>query len=216
MYIRRKVFSILTDEAGEERLYSINETLLEGYGVEEEREFAKKEEKVALKDVKSLRGIGRNLGLGGGYGLVSSRLAAKNAADKADEKGADDYEIVRRAKKAGTVAGAGAVEGAAAGALGIYGIAKGTRKILANKGAQKVLKDIYGKQGAKVVSRGINLATKGKALKKAMAINAGVSAISAGIGAGIAGRAGASKMTRSRLEKRHNLEQDKKNKKEDK
>ena len=41
MYIRRKVFSILTDEAGEERLYSVNETLIEGYGVEEEREFAR-------------------------------------------------------------------------------------------------------------------------------------------------------------------------------
>ena len=36
MYIRRKVFSILTDEMGEERLYSVNETLLEGY---EQREF---------------------------------------------------------------------------------------------------------------------------------------------------------------------------------
>ena len=45
MYIRRKVFSILTDEMGEERLYSVNETLLEGYEVEEEREFAKKEVK---------------------------------------------------------------------------------------------------------------------------------------------------------------------------
>lgn len=43
MYIRRKVFSILTDEAGEERLFSVNETVFEGYeydGVEEEREFA--------------------------------------------------------------------------------------------------------------------------------------------------------------------------------
>lgn len=41
MYIRRKVFSILTDEMGEERLYSVNETVFEGY---EEREFAKKED----------------------------------------------------------------------------------------------------------------------------------------------------------------------------
>ena len=41
MYIRRKVFSILTDEMGEERLYSVNETLLEGYEV---REFAKRED----------------------------------------------------------------------------------------------------------------------------------------------------------------------------
>jgi hypothetical protein len=42
MYIRRKVFSVLTDEMGEERLYSVNETLFEGYEVEEadERMYA--------------------------------------------------------------------------------------------------------------------------------------------------------------------------------
>lgn len=43
MYIRRKVFSILADEVGNERLFSVNETLIEGYeydGIEEEREFA--------------------------------------------------------------------------------------------------------------------------------------------------------------------------------
>ena len=42
MYIRRKVFSVLTDEMGEERLYSVNETLFEGYEVDEvdERMFA--------------------------------------------------------------------------------------------------------------------------------------------------------------------------------
>ena len=42
MYIRRKVFSVLADEMGEERLYSVNETLFEGFEVEEadERIFA--------------------------------------------------------------------------------------------------------------------------------------------------------------------------------
>ena len=42
MYIRRKVFSVLTDEMGEERLYSVNETLFEGYEVDEvdERSFS--------------------------------------------------------------------------------------------------------------------------------------------------------------------------------
>lgn len=42
MYIRRKVFSVLTDEMGEERLYSVNETLFEGYEVDEldERMYA--------------------------------------------------------------------------------------------------------------------------------------------------------------------------------
>ena len=43
MYIRRKVFSILADEMGEERLYSVNETLLEDYEYEE-RDFADSEE----------------------------------------------------------------------------------------------------------------------------------------------------------------------------
>ena len=43
MYVRRKVFSVLVDETGEERLYSVNETLLEGFEYEE-REFAEKEE----------------------------------------------------------------------------------------------------------------------------------------------------------------------------
>ena len=42
MYIRRKVFSVLADEMGEERLYSVNETVFEGYEVGEldERMYA--------------------------------------------------------------------------------------------------------------------------------------------------------------------------------
>ena len=42
MYIRRKVFSVLADEMGEERLYSVNDTLFEGYEVDEldERMYA--------------------------------------------------------------------------------------------------------------------------------------------------------------------------------
>ena len=42
MYIRRKVLSVLADEMGEERLYSVNETLFEGYEVDEldERMYA--------------------------------------------------------------------------------------------------------------------------------------------------------------------------------
>lgn len=47
MYIRRKVFSILTDEMGEERLYSVSETAL----VEEEREFARKDYQVLIDGV---------------------------------------------------------------------------------------------------------------------------------------------------------------------
>lgn len=35
MYIRRKVFSVLADEMGEERLYSVNETFFEGYEYDE-------------------------------------------------------------------------------------------------------------------------------------------------------------------------------------
>lgn len=56
MYIRRKVFSVLADEMGEERLYSVNETLFEGYEYDEldERMFASViNGKVGSTDVKN-------------------------------------------------------------------------------------------------------------------------------------------------------------------
>lgn len=80
MYIRRKVFSILTDEMGEERLYSVNETVLEGY---EEREFAKKEEKKSHKGAKIAAGVAGTVGatVAGVYAAKKGYLG-KKAADK--------------------------------------------------------------------------------------------------------------------------------------
>lgn len=129
MYIRRKVFSVLVDETGEERLYSVNETILEGY---EEREFAEKKEEeesprakrkrlVALKDVKSHRGLGRSYLLGGLNGALGGYVGKKHA-DTLDAEGASDEEILRGSKKRGALAGAAI--GAGLGAVNAASLAK--------------------------------------------------------------------------------------------
>ena len=203
MYVRRKVFSVLVDEMGEERLYSVNETLLEGYEVEEEREFAEKEEdKIALKDVKSKRGIGRGLTFTGIVPLYVSRKAAKKAANKADEEGASDVVIVEKAKSAGAKAGAatGAVLGAAGGGVAI-------------KTSKKNLKDISDLMGRDKSHLSVGerkfLVGARKALKNKKVVG-GLVAAAAASGAAygaLGGKLSASKMTRKRLEKRHDLEQ---------
>lgn len=212
MYVRRKVFSILVDEVGEEKLYSVNETLLEGYEKEEEREFAEKEEdKIALKDVKSKRGIGRGLSITGIVPLYVSRKAAKKAANKADEEGASDIVTVEKAKSAGTKAGAaaGAVLGAVSGGYAIKKHKKGLKEV----------SDLIGKNKSHLsVGKRKLLVGARKALKNKKVVG-GIVAASALTGAAssaIGGRLSADKMTRSRLVKKHNLEQEKKNKKEDK
>lgn len=205
MYIRRKVFSVLTDETGEERLYSVNETLLDGYEVEEEREFAKKEDdKVALEDVKSKRGIGRGLLFADPASLIVSRGAAKKAANKADKEGASDVVVVEKAKSAGTKAGAGV--GAVVGAGSTYLGAKAYKKMLKDLGSDYRYMDKTGK---------LIYVNAKKALKNKKVVGG---LVAAGAASGVAygalgGRLSASKMTRKRLEKRHDLEQ--KLKKED-
>ena len=83
MYIRRKVFSILTDEMGEERLYSVNETVFEGYEV---REFAEKEEKKSHKGAKIAAGVAGTVGAtaAGVYAAKKGLLGAK-AAEKVNK-----------------------------------------------------------------------------------------------------------------------------------
>lgn len=71
----------------------------------------KKEKRIKLSDIESHRGLGRSLLLGGLQGAVGG-YAGKNEADKADEEGASDSEIIRRAGKKGLKIGA------ATGALG--------------------------------------------------------------------------------------------------
>ena len=88
MYIRRKVFSILADEMGEERLYSVNETLLEDYEYEE-RDFADSEEDIyKLKEellrkeleaeYKKKRKRNRRLSRAAALATVGTGLAAAN------------------------------------------------------------------------------------------------------------------------------------------
>lgn len=88
----------------------------------------KKEKRIKLSDIESHRGLGRSLLLGGLQGAVGG-YAGKNEADKADEEGASDSEIIRRAGKKGLKIGAatgaglgtlagGTMLGAGTGALG--------------------------------------------------------------------------------------------------
>ena len=80
MYIRRKVFSILTNEKGEERLYSVNETVFKGYEV---REFAEKEEKKSHKGAKIAAGVAGTVGAtAAGVYAAKKGLLGKRAADK--------------------------------------------------------------------------------------------------------------------------------------
>lgn len=131
MYIRRKAFSLLNVE-GEERLFSVNEITLENLEEkifsfnEEEKDFSEKKKKTPLKEIESHKGIKRAIitaPITGGGSLVGGYLA-KDEANKADEEGADDKEIIRRAKDRGLKAGA--ITGAAIGTLGLL---KGSRGV---------------------------------------------------------------------------------------
>ena len=186
MYIRRKVFSILTDEMGEERLYSVNETVLEGFEYDEveQREFAKK--RSDLEDYNSARGYGRGVLLGGSLTATAAGIrAGRKAAIKADEKGKSDYQIEAAAKSAGTKTGAKV--GAALGAVS----ALGTGALIAKK-------------------RGIPLKSLGKYASKAVKTRKGAAAMAAlaalpvagAVSGAISGRSGASKNVRSSLEQR--------------
>jgi hypothetical protein len=162
MYIRRKVFSLLQNEAGEVKTFSTTDYELNENN--EVRMFSsnekKKSHKVALEDVKSHRGLGRAIlfsPIDAGGGLVGG-YAAKDEADKADLEGADDKEIIRRAGKKGGKYGAiaggtvlalrnskaglpgmaiGGAVGAGLGALGGRNTARVNTKARLNKRAYK-------------------------------------------------------------------------------
>ena len=138
MYIRRKVFSVLVDETGEERLYSVNETLLEGY---EEREFAeKKKEEEVEPETDKLRFMDRVEYVRDKYLTPkqlrkAERAAVKGEAGKAIVEGGKIYVPVGAA--VGALAGGiatksvkGALKGAAVGtgmgAAGTAGLGLGT------------------------------------------------------------------------------------------
>lgn len=123
MYIRRKAFSLLNVE-GEERLFSVNEITLENLEEkifsfnEEEKDFSEKKKKTPLREIESHKGIKRAIitaPITGGGSLIGGYVA-KDEANRADEEGADDEEIIRRAKDRGLKVGA--ITGGTVGALG--------------------------------------------------------------------------------------------------
>ena len=189
MYIRRKVFSVVYDETtGEEKLFSVNEITNEEAYLEQHQfsEEKKKEgKKIALSKVDSHRGLGRSLFLGGLPGAYAAH-AGKKAANKADEEGKSDSEIIDAAAKAGKKRGMKV--GAALGALGIAsGAATGHE-------AGKVYKRYTGKYSKEALARGIGRGTRGALVAGALTTGAGY--------------LGAKKNAKRRIEKRATLERD--------
>ena len=133
-----------------------------------DKNFSKDEKKVSLKDVKSNRGFVRTAiiskaSFGGAY---FGRKAGKKAADKADEEGARDIEIIDRAKKAGR--NVGALSGGAIAAV--------TGAVMAPKG-----------KAWKTISKGVQQEVT-KRTAKNMAQGAGVTGTVGAILGGIGGR----------------------------
>ncbi len=146
--------------------------------------FSDDEKKVSLKHVGSHRGMRRALGLGDPFGVGVS--AGVKKANKLDEEGKSDEEILRGAKKAAAKKGAlvnGALTGGTLGTLGG----------LAGAAASYYL-------------------TKGKIKPAHVLKGAGIgAAVGAGVGAGAGatgGYFGAKKNTEDRLAKRKALQEE--------
>lgn len=125
-----KVFSDMYDS---ERLYSVlmsEDELILLESLYSDGEKTKKRK--SLKDFDSSKGIKRTYlsALMTGGGSVAGRIKGEEEADKADEEGASDTEIIRRAGQAGGKRGA--LVGAAGGSL--LGIASSRRLGGAAKG----------------------------------------------------------------------------------
>lgn len=138
-----------------------------------------KKKRIKLSEIKSHRGLGRSMLLGGGImpGAIAGYVG-KKAAEEADEQGLSDWEIKKAATEKGTKAGAllgGSV--GLAGGLSSAAVSQRIAKQLGIKG--------------------------GTAAALASAAGAGLSG--AAIGA-LGGYLGAEKNTRTRLKKRRDLE----------
>ena len=90
MYIRRKVFACLTDEMGEEKLFSVNETILSDC---EDREFSEKEEKKS-----KIRTAGKIAALTGAGASLAGGIAENVIADKIAQKAADKVGVAKLGK----------------------------------------------------------------------------------------------------------------------
>ena len=92
MYIRRKVFARLTDEMGEEKLFSVNETILSEENIED-REFSEKEEKKS-----KIRTAGKIAALTGAGASLAGGIAENVIADKIAQKAADKVGVAKLGK----------------------------------------------------------------------------------------------------------------------
>ena len=92
MYIRRKVFACLTDEMGEEKLFSVNETILSGSDCED-REFSEKEEKKS-----KIRTAGKVAALTGAGASLAGGITENVIADKVANKVADKVRVLKVGK----------------------------------------------------------------------------------------------------------------------
>lgn len=138
-----------------------------------------KKKRIRLSEIKSHRGLGRSMLLGGGImpGAIAGYVG-KKAAEKADEQGLSDYEIKKAASE----------KGAKAGALlgGSVGLAGGLSSAAVS---QRIAKQLGIKGGTAA----------------ALASAAGAGLSGAAVGA-LGGYLGAEKNTRTRLKKRRDLE----------
>ena len=103
MYIRRKVFSLMTDEMGEDRYFSTTD-----YAYFSEKE-ENKQKKISLDKIESTKGFDL-------YPETKSIYKSIEVANKLDKQGKSDKEIIKGASKRGALSGGvynGAVVGAA-------------------------------------------------------------------------------------------------------
>ena len=173
MLIKRKVyFSAIDEETGEERLFSADSIITE-------EEYLKLySERTKLEDIQSHRGLGRSLVFGGVPGAIGGYVG-KSAANKADEEGKSDKEIMKAAKSSATKAG-------------LIGAGVGTAVNAKNlKESHRALTEL----GTKA------LGNRSKAAKISAGAHVAGTAIGAAITAGAA-RWGAKKNTEKRLAKR--------------
>lgn len=190
MYIRRKVFSLIQNEAGEERYFSTTDFELdngmeERYYSDDEEETSKNSRKLG----KSKRGYGRSYFWGGIPAMIGVKKGQR-AADKAAEEGLSDEEIIDAAKKKAGKTGVVLMTPYAAGLTAAGGL--GMNYIAKNKNVQRAAIETLGKKNAKRLLKHGGL--KGAA---AGAILGGAAIASSRYGA----RVGAKKNTKERLKK---------------
>ena len=183
MEIRRKVFSLLQDENGEERYYSTNEfenfieneeneeklfstgddelddLLEEVYysGIEDGYDYAQREYAQAsqdIKDYRSRKGAGKTYLMGGVAGSIGRKAGIKEA-EKASKQGRT-YEEQEK------IGGKRAARVAAGTTAGAYGVAAGlgaSALAIANKKNPRVLKEVAKNfKGPKGVALGAGIA----------------------------------------------------------